>query len=228
MFYILGAVLIICGLIAYEKRKSDRATTNATERFWDREREANLTRRKDISNLPYINVPYDTLPLTAMPDSDEYNASVQQLQALSDKKILDLSGMTNTDLKLTYGAANLPVLMECDQNYLVLLRCLSRMANLLLEAGLEPEAETVLAYSLHIGSTIRSSYEQLASIYCHRKDYRKLDALIARAEALETSTKDALLSSLYTIRQQASGTKNTVFNPEELFESETPSQNDHL
>lgn len=228
MFYILGAVLIICGLIAYEKRKSDRATTNATERFWDREREANLTRRKDISNLPYINVPYDTLPLTAMPDSDEYNAAVHQLQTLSDKKILDLSGMTNTDLKLTYGAANLPVLMECDQNYLVLLRCLSRMANLLLEAGLEPEAETVLAYSLHIGSTIRSSYEQLASIYCHRKDYRKLDALIARAEALETSTKDALLSSLYAIRQQASGTKNTVFNPEELFESETSSPNDHL
>ena len=217
MFYMLGAVLIICALIAYEKRKSDRATTNATERFWDREREANLTRRKDISNLPYISIPYDTLPLTALPDSDEYAAAVRQLQTLSDKKILDLSGMTNTDLTLTYGAANLPILMECDQNYLVLLRILSRMAGLLLEVEMDSEAETVLTYSLHIGNTIRNSYEQLASIYCRRKDYRKLDALIARAEALETSTKDALLSSLYAIRHQTSGTPASDFNPEDLF-----------
>ena len=202
MFYMVGAVLIICAIIAYNKRKSDRAMRKASDNFWDKEREANLTRRKDISNLPYITIPYESLPLDALPDSEEYRATVQQLQSLSGKQILDLSGQTNTDLKLAYGAANLPILMECDQNYLVLIRTLSRMAGLLSDAGKEDAAETVLCFAIDAGSTIRSDYEQLAVIYVQRRDYRKLDALIAQAERLNFPTKASLLASLNAIKEQ--------------------------
>ena len=80
MFYMVGAVLIICAIIAYNKRKSDRAMRKASDNFWDKERQANLTRRKDISKLPYITIPYETLPLDALPDSDEYCAAVRQLR----------------------------------------------------------------------------------------------------------------------------------------------------
>lgn len=220
MFYMVGAVLIICALIAYEKRKSDRGIKNATEHFWDREREANLTRRKDISNLPYITIPYESLPLDALPDSEEYRATVQQLQSLSGKQILDLSGQTNTDLKLAYGAANLPILMECDQNYLVLIRTLSRMAGLLSDAGKEDAAETVLCFAIDAGSTIRSDYEQLAVIYGQRRDYRKLDALIAQAERLNFPTKASLLASLNAIKEQTVGAQNPDFNIDTLFTSD--------
>lgn len=213
----LGAVLIICALIAYNKRKSDRAARKNTESFWDREREANMARRKDISLLPYIRIPYDTLPLAALPESDEYTAAVQQLRALSDKQILDLSGQTNTDLKLAYGAANLPVLMECDQNYLILIRLLSRMATLLCEAGQDIAAETVLCFAIDIGSSIRSVYLQLAALYAKRKDYPKLDALIAKANASEFPAKDRLLASLNEIKEQAVGTHNPDFNIDMLF-----------
>ncbi len=225
MFYILGAVLIICALIAYEKRKSDRGMKNATEHFWDREREANLTRRKDISKLPYITIPYESLPLDALPDSEEYLAAVQQLQSLSDKQILDLSGQTNTDLKLAYGAANLPALMECDQNYLVLARTLSRMAGLLSDEGKEDAAETVLCFAIDAGSTIRSDYEQLAVIYGQRRDYRKLDALIARAERLNSPTKASLLASLNAIKKQAVGTQNPDFDIDTLFPPDDTKEN---
>ncbi len=226
MFYMVGAVLIICALIAYEKRKSDRSMKNATEHFWDREREANLTRRKDISQLPYITIPYESLPLTELPDSEEYCAAVQQLQSLSGKQILDLSGQTNTDLKLAYGAANLPVLMECDQNYLVLVRTLSRMAGLLTDAGKDDAAEAVLCFAIDAGSTIRSDYEQLAVIYGNRRDYRKLDALIARAERLETPTKVSLLASLNAIKEQTTSTQNPDFNIDMLFDSNNETEND--
>ena len=217
MFYMVGAVLVICALIAYEKRKSDRGMKNATEHFWDREREANLTRRKDISKLPYITIPYESLPLDALPDSEEYLAAVQQLQSLSGKQILDLSGQTNTDLKLAYGAANLPVLMECDQNYLVLARTLSRMAGLLSDAGNDNAAESILRFSIDAGSTIRSDYEQLAVIYSQRRDYRKLDALIARAEHLNSPTKASLLASLNAIKAQTVGAQNPDFDIDTLF-----------
>ena len=57
MFYMVGAVLIICAVIAYNKKKSDRAMQKNSDSFWSKEREANMTRRKDISNLPYITIP---------------------------------------------------------------------------------------------------------------------------------------------------------------------------
>lgn len=226
MFYMLGAVLIICALIAYEKRKSDRTMRKASDNFWDKEREANLTRRKDISKLPYITIPYASLPLTELPDSEEYQAAVQQLQALSDKQMLDLSGMTNTDLKLAYGAANLPVLMECDQNYLILIRTLSHMAGLLTDAGKYDAAESVLCFALDAGSTIRSDYEQLASIYSQRRDYQKLDALIAQTERLKTSTKASLLVSLQKIKEQTVGAQNPAFDINTLFDSDNEAVDD--
>ena len=225
MFYMVGAVLIICAIIEYNKRKSDRAMRKASDNFWDKEREANLTRRKDISNLPYITIPYESLPLDALPDSEEYRAAVQQLQSLSGKQILDLSGQTNTDLKLAYGAANLPILMECDQNYLVLIRTLSRMAGLLSDAGKEDAAETVLCFAIDAGSTIRSDYEQLAVIYGQRRDYRKLDALIAQAERLNFPTKASLLASLNAIKEQIVGTQNPNFDIDTLFLSEDAKEN---
>jgi len=226
MFYMVGAVLIICAVIAYNKRKSDRAMRKASDNFWDKEREANLTRRKDISQLPYITIPYDALPLDELPDSEEYVAAVQKLQSLTDKQILDLSGQTNTDLKLAYGAANLPVLMDCDQNYLVLVRTLSRMANLLSEAGKDDAAESILSFAFDVGSTIRSDYELLAILYGKRRDYRKLDALIARAELLDSPTKVSLLASLNAIKEQAVGTQNPDFNIDMLFDSNNEAEDD--
>ncbi len=226
MFYMVGAVLIICAVIAYNKRKSDRAMRKASDNFWDKEREANLTRRKDISQLPYITIPYDTLPLDELPDSEEYVAAVQKLQSLTGKQILDLSGQTNTDLKLAYGAANLPVLMDCDQNYLVLVRTLSRMANLLSEAGKDDAAESILSFAFDVGSTIRSDYELLAILYGKRRDYRKLDALIARAELLDSPTKVSLLAFLNAIKEQAVGTQNPDFNIDMLFDSNNEAEDD--
>lgn len=226
MFYMVGAVLIICAVIAYNKRKSDRTMQKASDNFWDKEREANLTRRKDISKLPYITIPYESLPLDALPGSEEYCAAVQQLQSLSGKQILDLSGKTNTDLKLTYGAANLPALMECDQNYLILIRTLSRMAGLLSDAGNDTAAESVLCFALDAGSTIRSDYEQLAVIYSQRRDYHKLDALIARAEHLDSPTKLSLLASLNAIKEQTVGTQNPGFDIDTLFESDNEKDTD--
>lgn len=226
MLYMVGAVLIICAVIAYNKRKSDRAMRKASDNFWDKEREANLTRRKDISQLPYITIPYDALPLDELPDSEEYVAAVQKLQSLTGKQILDLSGQTNTDLKLAYGAANLPVLMDCDQNYLVLVRTLSRMANLLSEAGKDDAAESILSFAFDVGSTIRSDYELLAILYGKRRDYRKLDALIARAELLDSPTKVSLLASLNAIKEQAVGTQNPDFNIDMLFDSNNEAEDD--
>ena len=54
--------LLVVLWIAYERRRTDRIRREATEQFWEKEQRANLTRKKDLSALDYIEIPVDTLP----------------------------------------------------------------------------------------------------------------------------------------------------------------------
>lgn len=92
-------------------------------------------RKKDISGLDYIRIP-DTL---TCPDTQDERILKEwhTIEALKEKKILNLSGFTNTDLKLEYGVGNLTKLTDYDNNYVTLSRSLARIAELLTEQGLK-------------------------------------------------------------------------------------------
>ena len=97
-------------LILYECKKHSRKSDSAKASFWAREARANTVRRKDISNLNYINIPDSVIPSDISDDEiNEYRTTLLNLQA---RKILNLSGLTNTDLKEKYGVANLSALSE--------------------------------------------------------------------------------------------------------------------
>ena len=88
----------------YFKRNNNK-TAGSNEDFFKRESEANQSRKRDISNLNYIKIP-DNLPFIKTDISEISNAE-QNIMNLKDEKILNLTGKTNTDLKLEYGVANL-------------------------------------------------------------------------------------------------------------------------
>src|SRR5574344_368873 len=113
-FFTLTFILII--YLAYRRQKATKAEEETIQSFWKREMDANFTRKQDISHLDYITVPLDTFPLGRYsdPSIEEFEA---QLKDLCQKKICNLNGMSNTDLKLKYGLANLQVLSDCDTNY---------------------------------------------------------------------------------------------------------------
>ena len=101
---ILFCTIIIGMLILYECKKHSRKSDSAKASFWAREARANTVRRKDISNLNYINIPDSVIPSDISDDEiNEYRTTLLNLQA---RKILNLSGLTNTDLKEKYGVAN--------------------------------------------------------------------------------------------------------------------------
>ncbi len=206
---ILGLLIIIVVLIAYEKRKSEKQQKKDSDHFWEREREANCTRRKDISALSYLTIPFDTLPFSATPESEEFAEIEQRLRTLSGERILNLSGKTNTELKLAYGTANLPALSQYDQNYIVLIRALSRWAVLLHNCGKDSDAVTVLEYAVQIGSDIRNDFLLLARLYADKQDLASLDSLIAHTETLTTLTKSSLLEALKEIRRKCSSSPVT-------------------
>lgn len=202
VFFLITILLVLW--IHYQKSRTDRAAARTSEAFWERERQANITRKKDISNLDYITVPLDTLPF---PETNEEEISDIQkhILNLASGKIVNFTGLSNTDLKLQYGAPNINILMEYDKNYLELVRSLYRYGKLLYDAGSKDEAASVLEYGLSIKTDISANYTLLATIYKEKNEIDRINYVISCAEELTSMTKKALLTNLVAIRDSAIG-----------------------
>ena len=198
-------VIFICFIlfIMWFRVKSNKASKmeqNSKEDFLRREHEANLTRKKDISNLDYIVIPEEDLPFTETNDEEEAMLQDNLRKAMS-KKILNLSGISNTDLKLEYGYANLEALSQYDQNFTNLLRCLDKWAGFLYKKGERQRSKQILEYAISIGSDITGTYTTLAQIYLDENEPGKVQPLIDTAKNSSSFMKDSIVSKLTQLIQ---------------------------
>ncbi len=200
VFFILTILLVLW--IHYQKARTDRSAARDSEAFWEKERQANLTRKKDISNLDYITVPINNLPFPET-DQEEISDIQKHILNLASGKIVNFTGISNTDLKLQYGAANINILMEYDKNYLELVRSLYRYGKLLYDCGNKDEAAAILEYALSINTDVSANYTLLATIYKEKNEIDRINYVISCAEELTSMTKKALLSNLVAIRDSA-------------------------
>ncbi|MCI9078802.1 MAG: hypothetical protein HFH68_07750 [Lachnospiraceae bacterium] len=200
-------VLFICFIVfifwfRVKSKQADNKTNNPKEEFIRREHEANLTRKKDISGLNYLSVPENALPFITTDDEEETRLQNETKDILS-RKILNLSGITNTELKLEYGAANLDILSEYDQNFSQLLRCLDNWGSFLYSQKHDINcAEQVLEYAVSIRSDITRTYTTLASIYLEENEPEKVQSLIDKAENSNFFMKDSIVLKLKKLVQE--------------------------
>lgn len=130
------------------------------------------------------------------PLSEELANVEQELCKLADSRILNLTGISNTELRMTYGTANLDPLTSYDQNFTVLIRTLQKWGNLLASANRPEDAITVLSYAVSIGSDIAGTYAVLARLYKTKGEFSKIEELKASAEQLTTLMKPSILRDL--------------------------------
>lgn len=145
------------------------------------------------------NVSYERALEFRAPYVEELASVEQEICALSDSRILNLTGISNTELRLTYGTANLDPLTAYDQNFTTLIRALQKWGTLLASAGKQKDAVTVLSYAVSIGSDIAATYALLARLYKEQGDYHKIEELKESAEALTTLMKPSILRDLEQI-----------------------------
>ena len=194
-FLFLGLFVIILSVISLFRKRHDRRQNEVDTNFWAREEEANHVRRQDLSGLSYISIPFDSFSIGSF--SDEKLLELEaKLLPFQDKKLLNLSGKSNTDLKLLYGPANLTTLTEYDTNYVELLKLLTEYANRLMELGHEAAAIPVLEFAVSSGSDISSHYMTLANYYRKHQMHDKLVHLKFQAEAIETVMRATILQKL--------------------------------
>ncbi len=132
----------------------------------------------------------------AAPLSEELANVEFELCKLADSRILNLTGISNTELRLTYGTANLDPLMSYDHNFTQLIRSLQKWGSLLTSAGHPEDAVTVLSYAVSIGSDIAGTYAVLARLYKSRGELAKIEELKVSAEELTTLMKPSILRDL--------------------------------
>ncbi|MBO5292036.1 MAG: hypothetical protein J6B10_02520 [Lachnospiraceae bacterium] len=179
------------------KRQRDSSTQELS--FWEKEAKANSTRRKPLDTLDYIIIPTKELPMYILEENEEIQSILSTMEALTQKKIVNLTGISNTDLKLQYGAPNLPLLMEYDQNYTLLARTLQKWASVLYEAQYTKEAQTVLEFAMTTKTDVTASYILLARIYQKTGYPSRIDELKTLAATLRSASKTLILKKLEEI-----------------------------
>lgn len=195
MRLLLPYVFVLLSIFALLRNRSQRSFKEKQDSFWEKEQRANLTRKQDISNLDYIKIPLDIFPSGKY--ADEQLASLDsELTRLSDRKILNLSGISNTDLKLKYGAANLPALSEYDTNYTTLARTIAAYGKRLAELGHRQEAIAVLEFGVACKTDISTNYTLLGSLYQENGQSDKVEQLTETVRSLDILLKESILQQL--------------------------------
>ena len=199
---ILPFVIILLSLFSLMRNRSSRAMKDQTDAFWEKEQRANRTRKQDISGLDYITIPLDTFPIGTYPD-DRLAELEQTLLNLSSRQILNLSGISNTDLKLAYGAANLNILSDCDANFTTLARTLVSYGEQLAKLGHWQEAVRVLEFGISCGTDVSKNYTLLGSLYREHGEASKLSSLPETVRSSDMLLKDSILKQFTQASAQA-------------------------
>ena len=189
-FFLLFVVLLAIRL-NYLKAKREQQENE----FWERERQANITPAKDISNLRYITIPIEKFPLNF--SSDEKVIEIEkELQELSTHRLLNLTGMTNTDLKLAYGVPNFETMSKIGDDFDKTCVLLNKYAESLMEAERIDDVITVLEFAVGVGTDISESYTMLAQCYKAKQMDTKLDLLKNQVEQSSLFLKDSILQKI--------------------------------
>lgn len=194
MFPFFTAFFLFVIVLNIALRKNNRSQEDFRSRFWERELEANHTRRQDISSLDYIRIPLDKIPQNLHTDSE------RELVALASEKLLNLAGETNTDLKLKYGVANLEQLSAFDANFARFVSALSVYAKELLDAGQTSDARGLLEFAVDCRADSSKIFSMLAKLYQDAGEPERIDNLLEIAKTFDSLSGRMIVQSLSTLK----------------------------
>ncbi len=192
----LASLIVFIIFLSIRIKRQNKIQQENEKSFWERERLANSVRRKPLDNLNYIHIPLETFPTHVLQEDETVLECVDLMESLTAQKIVNLTGYTNTDLKLEYGTANITVLTEYDQNYTLLIRTLQKWADTLIAAGYAGEAAILMEFAVSTQTDISRTYYQLAEYYVSQRESEKIQWLKDTAAGLRSSNRNIIMNHL--------------------------------
>lgn len=192
----LFSIILLTLWFSFARKRASAIQTKESENFWEKESNANNTRKTSLECLNYITIPLNLITLSDGFEDSSLTEYCNTLNMLSAKKIVNLTGISNTNLKLDYGSGNLPALSEYDQNFTILAQTLNRLGKHLYEMGEINNAIMVLEFAVSCKSDISHTYKLLTQLYTDTNQLHKIDDLIQSANSLNSLMKDSILRNL--------------------------------
>ena len=211
MLVLLAITLVVIIVLGYYRSKVTQSQDNAEKAFWEKELAAGNTRRQDLEKLDYITIPLEQFPLGLNTDAEK------ELVALSKERIKNFQGLSNTELKLQYGTANLDELSSYESNFIRLQQVVLEYAKELCTADRRADAIHILEFMLQNGGDISGLYLELATLYQQEGCEEKVQHLFTTidqnfAQGPNQSTAKLLKTQLekYTIAKENMGEDLTL------------------
>ena len=211
MLVLLAITLVVIIVLGYYRSKVTQSQDNAEKAFWENELAAGNTRRQDLEKLDYITIPLEQFPLGLNTDAEK------ELVALSKERIKNFQGLSNTELKLQYGTANLDELSSYESNFIRLQQVVLEYAKELCTADRRADAIHILEFMLQNGADISGLYLELATLYQQEGCEEKVQHLFTTidqnfAQGPNQSTAKRLKTQLekYTIAKENMGEDLTL------------------
>ena len=208
MFFLLA--LVFTAWLAFERIKSSKQDDERVRAFWEREREADGTRKKNLDTISYIKVPnwitLDSLSSSLPTNDEELNRCNDILNSLMSQRILNLTGMTTTDIKLEYGPANVNIVDEYDQNFTLFAQTIYAYGERLHTLGFDHEAMRVLRFGIDSLSDISGNYKLLATLYIKYGQQDKIPELRETANNLNSLLKNSIIKYLDELTEEKNNT----------------------
>lgn len=195
-FPIFASFILFVIWVTIEIARRNKKDNKMTQGFWDRESKANHVRKKPLTDLPYITIPLESLPFSMMKDDSGIQDCQKTILELSEKQIVNLTGLTNTDLKLQYGTSNLSTLSEYDRNYTTLVSTLFMWAQILYNNTYIDGAQAILEYAVSIKADISGVYKILCTIYSEKQQPEKIKLLEETVGELHSILRTPILNYL--------------------------------
>lgn len=195
-FKFLASFIVFSIFISFTIKRQAKNRKNQDSDFWAMERKSNSVRRKSLDSLNYIHIPLETFPTSVMNENPEVMDCIEIVESLTSQKIVNLTGWSNTELKLEYGTANITALSEYDQSYTLLVCTLQKWADILLDAGYGKEAAVLMEYAVNTRTDVSRTYYQLADYWAFRGEKFRIEELIRIAESLRSSNRNIIIQHL--------------------------------
>jgi hypothetical protein len=201
-FPFLASFILLIVFLNLRMRHVSRKEEEKEAGFWEKELASNNVRKKSLDSLEYIHIPFDLLPFGSAGDNESLQKCEDALTALKDEKIVNFTGISNTDLKLEYGTANITQLSQFDQNYTALVCSLQDWGQELYNQGRFEDARDVLEFAVKTRSDITATYRLLIDMYKTKLGYnedeirKKMDGLVPIAKNLNALSRNTILKLL--------------------------------
>lgn len=208
---LLPSIMILVWVLNHNVHKNNSSDPDNIHSYLTREDRANAIRRKDISELPYIQVPIDMFPFHITLNDEKKQTKITEyeklIRTLSGQRMLNLIGISNTELKEQYGPANLELLTIYDQNYSRYLRTLQLFAECIYEEY-PADAVSILEYCIATGTDISGTYDLLGHYYLSHGDHKRFLALYDQIPVKDSISGKVIQNKLNQMKKHTGRTDN--------------------